>query len=95
MEIDKTLVKKIASLSKINVKEEEVKKFSNELSKIITWVEKLNEVETENVIPTTNPSDIKIPFREDKVDDGKIKEKILKNAPKKKGGYFIVPKVIE
>ena len=95
MEIDKTLVKKIASLSKINVKEEEVKKFSNELSKIITWVEKLNEVETENVVPITNPSDIKIPFREDKVDDGKIEEKILKNAPKKKGGYFIVPKVIE
>lgn len=95
MEIDKTLVKKIASLSKINVKEEEVKKFSNELSKIITWVEKLNEVETENVIPITNPSDIKIPFREDKVDDGKIEEKILKNAPEKKGGYFIVPKVIE
>ena len=78
MEIDKKLVKKIASLSKI-----------------ITWVEKLNEVETENVIPITNPSDIKIPFREDKVDDGKIKEKILKNAPEKKGGYFIVPKVIE
>ena len=95
MEIDKKLVKKIASLSKINVKDDQVDKFSNELSKIITWVEKLNEVETENVIPITNPSDIKIPFREDKVDDGKIEEKILKNAPEKKGGYFIVPKVIE
>ena len=95
MEIDKKLVKKIASLSKIKVKDDQVDKFSNELSKIITWVEKLNEVETENVIPITNPSDIKIPFREDKVDGGKIEEKILKNAPEKKGGYFIVPKVIE
>tara|TARA_B100001013_G_scaffold126947_1_gene73967 strand:+ start:170 stop:457 length:288 start_codon:yes stop_codon:yes gene_type:complete len=95
MEIDKKLVKKIASLSKINVDEGDVEKFSKELSKIINWVEKLNEVKTENIKPVTNPSDIKIPTREDKVNDGKIEEKILKNAPEKKGGYFTVPKVVE
>ena len=95
MEIDKTLVKKIASLSKIKIKDDQVDKFSNELSKIITWIDKLNEVKTDNVTPVTNPSDIKIPIRDDKVNDGKIKEKILKNAPETKGGYFIVPKVIE
>ena len=95
MEIDKKLVKKIASLSKIKIDENEVEKFSNELSKIITWIDKLNEVKTDNVTPVTNPSDIKIPIRDDKVNDGKIKEKILKNAPETKGGYFIVPKVVE
>ena len=95
MEIDKKLVKKIASLSKIKVDDQDVEQLSQELSKIITWVEKLNEVETKNVTPVTNPSDIKIPIREDKVNDGKIEEKILKNAPEEKGGYFIVPKVIE
>ena len=95
MEIDKKLVKKIASLSKIKVKDDQVDKFSNELSKIITWIDKLNEVKTDNVTPVTNPSDIKIPIRDDKVNDGKIKEKILKNAPETKGGYFIVPKVVE
>ena len=95
MEIDKKLVKKIASLSKINVDEGDVEKFSKELSKIINWVEKLNEVKTENIKPVTNPSDIKIPTREDKVNDRKIVEKILKNAPEKKGGYFTVPKVVE
>tara|TARA_B100000586_G_C20068437_1_gene409573 strand:+ start:541 stop:828 length:288 start_codon:yes stop_codon:yes gene_type:complete len=95
MQIDKKLVKKIASLSKINLKDKEIEQFSQELSKIITWVEKLNEVETDKVVPVTNPSDIKIPFREDKVDDGKIEEKILKNAPEKKGNYFVVPKVVE
>ena len=95
MEIDKKLVKKIASLSKIKIKDDQVDKFSNELSKIITWIDKLNEVKTDNVTPVTNPSNIKIPIRDDKVNDGKIKEKILKNAPETKGGYFIVPKVVE
>ena len=95
MDIDKKLVKKIATLSKMKIEENEVEKFSNELSKIINWVEKLNEVDTKNITPITNPSDIKIPFRKDEINDGKIEDKILKNAPEKKGGYFIVPKVVE
>ena len=95
MDIDKKLVKKIATLSRIKVEENEVERFSNELSKIISWVEKLNEVDTKDIIPITNPSDIKIPYRKDEINDGKIKDKILKNAPEKKAGYFIVPKVVE
>ena len=95
MDIDKKLVKKIATLSRIKIEENEVERFSNELSKIINWVEKLNEVDTKNITPITNPSDIKIPFRKDKINDGKIKDKILKNAPEKKAGYFVVPKVVE
>ena len=95
MDIDKKLVKKIATLSKIKIKEDEVDKFSKEISKIINWVEKLNEVDTKNTLPVTNPSNIKIPFRKDQINDGKIEEKILKNAPEKKAGYFVVPKVVE
>ena len=95
MDIDKKLVKKIATLSKMKIEENEVEKFSNELSKIINWVEKLNEVDTKNITPITNPSNIKIPFRKDKINDGKIEDKILKNAPEKKAGYFVVPKVVE
>ena len=95
MDIDKKLVKKIATLSRVKIQEKEVERFSKELSKIITWVEKLNEVDTNNVTPVANPSDIKIPFRKDEINDGKIEEKILKNAPEKKAGYFVVPKVVE
>jgi aspartyl-tRNA(Asn)/glutamyl-tRNA(Gln) amidotransferase subunit C len=95
MDIDKKLVKKIATLSRMNIEEKEVERFSKELSKIITWVEKLNEVDTKDILPIANPSDIKIPFREDKINDGEIEDKILKNAPEKKAGYFIVPKVVE
>ena len=95
MDIDKKLVKKIATLSRMKIEENEVERFSNELSKIINWVEKLNEVDTKNITPITNPSDIKIPFRKDKINDGKIEDKILKNAPEKKAGYFVVPKVVE
>ena len=95
MNIDKKLVKKIANLSRMRIEEKEVERFSKELSKIINWVEKLNEVDTKDVIPITNPSDIKIPFRKDEINDGKIEDKILKNAPEKKAGYFVVPKVVE
>jgi len=95
MDIDKKLVKKIATLSRIKIEEKEVERFSKELSKIITWVEKLNEVDTKDIPPVTNPSDIKIPLREDDVNDGNMEDKILKNAPEKKAGYFVVPKVVE
>ena len=95
MDIDKKLVKKIATLSKIKIEDKEIEKLSKELSKIINWVEKLNEVETKDVTPVANPSDIKIPFRKDEINDGKIEDKVLKNAPEKKAGYFIVPKVVE
>tara|TARA_B100001123_G_scaffold438548_1_gene573575 strand:+ start:1293 stop:1580 length:288 start_codon:yes stop_codon:yes gene_type:complete len=95
MDIDKKLVKKIATLSRVKIEEKEIEKISKELSEIITWVEKLNEVDTNNVTPVANPSDIKIPFRKDEINDGKIEEKILKNAPEKKAGYFVVPKVVE
>ncbi|PPR30139.1 MAG: Glutamyl-tRNA(Gln) amidotransferase subunit C [Alphaproteobacteria bacterium MarineAlpha6_Bin6] len=95
MDIDKKLVKKIATLSRIKIQEKEVEKFSKELSKIITWVEKLNEVETKNITPIANPSDIKIPLRKDEINDGKIEDKVLENAPEKKAGYFIVPKVVD
>ena len=95
MNIDKKLVKKIATLSRIKIEDNDVEKLSKELSKIINWVEKLNEVNTKDITPITNPSDIKIPYRKDEINDGKIEDKILKNAPEKKGGYFIVPKVVE
>ena len=95
MDIDKKLVKKIATLSRVKIEEKEIEKISKELSEIITWVEKLNEVDTNNVTPVANQSDIKIPFRKDEINDGKIEEKILKNAPEKKAGYFVVPKVVE
>ena len=95
MDIDKKLVKKITTLSRIKIQEKEVEKFSKELSKIITWVEKLNEVETKNITPIANPSDIKIPLRKDEINDGKIEDKVLENAPEKKAGYFIVPKVVD
>ena len=67
MDIDKKLVKKIATLSRVKIEEKEIEKISKELSEIITWVEKLNEVDTNNVTPVANPSDIKIPFRKDEI----------------------------
>ena len=60
MDIDKKLVKKIAILSRIKIEENEVERFSNELSKIISWVEKLNEVDTKDIIPIPNSQNLTI-----------------------------------
>ena len=86
---------KIAKLARIAVTPEEVKVYSSELSKILAFVETLQEVDTDNVPLMTSVVDMNLPMRQDKVDDGNYREEILKNAPASDYGCFMVPKVIE
>jgi len=93
--IDKNTVTKIARLARIRVTEEEKEHFAKELSKILQWVEQLNEVKTEGVPPLASVSDVKLPWREDKVTDGSQQDAVLANAPESDYGCFVVPKVME
>ena len=95
MEIDVKTVKRIASLARIEVKDEELQSFSSELSKIIAFMEELNELELSNVLPMTSVSPMSLYLREDEVTEGNSVDKILENAPKTSEGFFTVPKVIE
>ena len=65
------------------------------MSAIITWVEKLNEVDTANVEPLTTMSTEVNAFREDKAENKLTNQEALSNAPNKAGDYFSVPKVID
>lgn len=95
MKIDKKTTLKIAKLSRIKIEDEEVDELSAQLSSIVDWVEKLNEVNTDNVEPLSNVSMAKLPLRKDVEDLNDKSEEVLSNAPDKLENYYAVPKVVE
>jgi aspartyl-tRNA(Asn)/glutamyl-tRNA(Gln) amidotransferase subunit C len=95
MALDKATVARIASLARIKVAEEEQARIAGELTAILSWIEQLNEVDTNGVEPMTSVAQMKLPMRDDKVDDGNIRDKLLANAPQQARGFFAVPKVVE
>lgn len=88
-------IKKIARLARIEIDEKDCEYLTQQLGKTITWIEQLNEVNTDNVMPLTNVHNSAMPMAKDIVSDGNIAADILKNAKNSKYGYFAVPKVIE
>ena len=94
MAITIAAVEKIAKLAKLKFSKDEKEKLTEELAQIIAYVEKLDELDLENVPPTSHVLDIKNVLRDDKVRPGLNQEEALINAPAKHGGFFSVPKVI-
>ena len=95
MPIDKSQVKKVAKLSRISLEDNKIDSLSKDLDSILTFVEKLNELDTKEIKTLKSITDKTLEARNDIVDDGKIKNDILKNSPEKNEDFFIVPKVIE
>ena len=95
MSMDKNQVKKVAKLSRISLDEKKLESLSKDLSSILNFVEELNKLDTHKIEPLTSIIDKTLEPRSDKIDDGKIKDQILKNSPEKNEEFFIVPKVIE
>lgn len=89
------ILKKLCRLARIEVPESERETVSKQVGGIIAWVEKLNEVNTENVEPLTNVHEMSLRLNKDEVSDGGIADDVLKNAKQAKYGYFAVPKVLE
>ena len=95
MSLDKATVTRIAKLARIRIDEAELKNLSADLSKILTWIDQLNSVDTDSVKPMTSVVAADMYKRLDNVDDGDYQEKILANAPESSEGFFVVPKVVE
>tara|TARA_A100001388_G_C28604784_1_gene419932 strand:- start:360 stop:647 length:288 start_codon:yes stop_codon:yes gene_type:complete len=95
MSIDNSIVKKISKLSKLKIKSDSEDKMAEELNNILNWVESLQEVNTEKVEPLLSVLNEKMPLRDDKVVMDDNQGDILNNAPEKKSGFFVVPKVVE
>jgi aspartyl-tRNA(Asn)/glutamyl-tRNA(Gln) amidotransferase subunit C len=95
MNIDQSTVKNIAHLSRLELNETEQQEMVSSLSKILTWMEQLNELNTDGVEPLTHMSEEVNVMREDIAHNTISREDALKNAPKAIDEYFGVPKVIE
>jgi len=95
MSVDLTTVKKIASLARLAVSEEEAQALVPELNGILHWVEQLGEVDVDGVEPMTAVIPNALRLRDDVVNDGDVRDKVLANAPQAEHGFFAVPKVIE
>ena len=95
MNIDKNTIKKIAHLARLEFDENGAEKMSRDMSQILDWVEKLNELDTDQIEPLTTMSSEVNDMREDQVGSHLSHEAALKNAPKRDAKYFRVPKVLE
>ena len=95
MSVDQDTVRRIAKLARIAVSEEALTPLSQELSNILSFVEQLNELDTEGVAPMTSAVHMPLKMREDGVTDGDKVDDIIRNAPGGEDGFFVVPKVVE
>jgi aspartyl-tRNA(Asn)/glutamyl-tRNA(Gln) amidotransferase subunit C len=95
MSIDKDTVKHISKLARISLDDKKADSLSKNLSSIIDFIEKLNELDTEKITPMTSVIDASLTSRNDEPKQENIRDQILKNSPKKNEEFFIVPKVIE
>lgn len=96
MSLDPQTVRKVARLARLRLPEARIAPLAGELSGIMAWIEQLQEVDTDGVEPLTAAvSGARLPLREDVVTDGGDAEAILANAPARRDGFFVVPKVVE
>ncbi len=95
MTIDAETVRKVARLANIRLDEDRIVPLAQELSGILQWIEQLGEVDTSGVEPMASAVAAALPMREDVVTEGGEATIILANAPAARGGFFVVPKVVE
>lgn len=99
MSLDKATVARVATLARIKVPEADLDRMAGELQGIMTWIEQLNEVQTDGVAPMTSVVAHVLNQRADVVNDGGYAEAITQNAAERvqlgDGAFFVVNKVIE
>lgn len=94
MAISREQVQYVAHLARLEFSESELDRFTEELSKILDYMEKLSELDTSGVEPTYHALNLENRFREDEVRPSSDPEEVLSNAPEKEGFSFVVPRVI-
>ena len=94
MKITKKEVLYVADLARLNLDAAAIEKFAGQIGEILEYVDKLNEVNTEGVKPTSHAISLNNAFREDEQKEHLDREQALANAPQKEDGNFLVPKVV-
>ncbi|MFW6264785.1 MAG: Asp-tRNA(Asn)/Glu-tRNA(Gln) amidotransferase subunit GatC [Bacillota bacterium] len=87
-------VKYIANLSSLKIDDSDVDTFTKQIADILDYFEKLDELDTDKVVPTAYTVPMKNVLRKDIVEPSMDRDKVLANAPDKKAGQFRVPKIM-
>jgi aspartyl-tRNA(Asn)/glutamyl-tRNA(Gln) amidotransferase subunit C len=93
--IDQALVRKVAKLSRLELTDQEVEEFTDQLSAILDYMAKLNELDTTGVEPLAHCLPVNNLLREDRVKESLGTERTLANAPQRDGDFFKVPKIMD
>lgn len=92
--VTKDDVKKIAELSRLEISENELEKFTGQMNQILDFMGRLNALETDRIEPTSHAIPVVNAFREDVARESGVIRKALEGAPDSEGGLFKVPKVL-
>ncbi|MEM7580221.1 MAG: Asp-tRNA(Asn)/Glu-tRNA(Gln) amidotransferase subunit GatC [Mastigocoleus sp.] len=92
--IDREQVKKVANLARLELSQEEEEKFTTQLGSILDYFEQLNEIDVEDIEPTTRAIDMVNVTRKDNLQPYPNRDEILETAPEQEGEYFRVPKIM-
>ena len=95
MTINLKTIKHISKLSRISVDDAKANKLAGDLNSIFDFIEKLNELNTDNVEPLTSVTETTLKLRADEVKSENIRDQILKNSPEENEDFFVVPRVVE
>ena len=93
--IDITTVNEIAHLARLEFNEEEKSEILNDINRMLSFIGKLNELDTDNVEPLIYMTNERNVLRKDEAENTITQKEALKNAPKKDSDYFRAPKVIQ
>ncbi|MFK8026832.1 MAG: Asp-tRNA(Asn)/Glu-tRNA(Gln) amidotransferase subunit GatC [Gammaproteobacteria bacterium] len=88
-------VRDIAKLAKLQINEDELDHYKQELSRILEFVEQMNQANVENIEPMAHPQDMMQSLRVDEIAETNQREKFQQIAPATQDGLYLVPKVIE
>lgn len=94
MQIDDTIIERMEFLAKLSLSEEERERAGKEIEKILSYVEKLNELDTDGVEPLVHILPEENVFREDIVTNGDGRDAALSGAPLQRDGQYVVPKTV-
>lgn len=95
MALESDSVVHIAHLARLHLADDDLGRYTGELSNILSFIEQMNAVDTEGVTPMAHPLDMSQPLRADVVSEHDCREEYQENAPAVRDGLYLVPKVIE
>ena len=93
--LDEATVRHVAHQARLALTDQEVACFSEQLAKILDYVEQLNEVDTSHAPPTANVRSVRNVFRDDEIPVSWAARRAMENAPQLQGPFFKVPKILE